>query len=100
MNEVERLVDATYLGNTLWQWTVAASVAVGAFFVLLLIRGAVRSRYDKLAATPQTEFLELPLRIAKHTTVLTITVASLFIGSQWLTLPAAVSKALLTIFTI
>ena len=29
MNDVEKLVEATYLGNTLWQWTVASSVAVG-----------------------------------------------------------------------
>lgn len=100
MNEVERLVDATYMGNTLWQLTVAAGVAVGVFFVLLLIRRAIRGRYKKLAATPQTELLELPFKVASHTTVLTITVASLFIGAQWLTVPPAVSKTLLTIFTI
>ena len=100
MNEVERLVDATYLGNTLWQWTIAAGVAVGMFFILLLIRRAARGRYKKLAATPEKEFLELPLHIASRTTVLTITVASLFVGAQWLTLPPSVSKTLLTIFTI
>lgn len=100
MNEVEHLVDVTYMGNTLLQLTVAAGVAVGAFFVLLLIRRAVRGRYEKLAATPQVEFLELPFRVASRTTVLTITVASLFIGAQWLTLPAAASTALLTLFTI
>ncbi|MDY6946247.1 MAG: mechanosensitive ion channel, partial [Pseudomonadota bacterium] len=100
MNEVERLVDVTYMGNTLWQWTIAAGVAVGVFFVLLLIRRAIRGRYEKLAATPQHELLELPLQIASRTTVLTITVASLFVGAQWLILPAAASKTLLTIFTI
>lgn len=100
MNEVERLVDATYLGNTLWQWTVAASIAVGVFFILLLIRRAIRTRYEKLAATPEVEFLELPFKVAARTTVLTITVASLFVGAQWLTLPPAVSKALITLFTI
>jgi small-conductance mechanosensitive channel len=100
MNEVERLVEATYLGNTWWQWTVAASIAVGVFLLLLLIRRAIRSRYEKLAATPHTEFLELPLRVASRTTVLTIAVASLFIAAQWLVLPPAASKSLLTIFTI
>jgi small-conductance mechanosensitive channel len=100
MNDVERLVDAAYMGNTLWQLAVAAAVALGAFFILLLIRGAVRARYEKLAATPQTEFLELPLRVASRTTVLTIAIGSLFLGAQWLKLPPAVSTAALTIFTI
>lgn len=100
MNEVERLVDARYLGNTLWQWTIAAGLALGVLFVLLLIRRAIRARYRKLAATPETEFLELPFQIASRTTVLTITVASLLVGAQWLNLPASVNKALLTLFTI
>ncbi|WP_129781105.1 mechanosensitive ion channel family protein [Peristeroidobacter soli] len=100
MNDVEKLVDATYMDNTLWQWTVAASIAVGVFLVLLLIRRTIRSRYQKMAATPETEFLELPLKVASRTTVLTVVVTSLFVGAQWLTLPPAVNKALLTLFTI
>lgn len=100
MTQVERWVDATYMGNTLWQLTVAASVMAGAFIVLLLVRRVVRARYAKLAATPQTEFLELPLRIASHTSPLFLLIASLFIGVQWLTLPQAASRALLTLFTI
>ncbi|HEY0943542.1 MAG TPA: mechanosensitive ion channel domain-containing protein [Steroidobacter sp.] len=100
MNEVERLVDATYLGNTLWELTVAAGIAVGAFLILLLIRRAIRARYEKLAATPQTEFLELPTRIASSTTALTITIAALFIGAQWLTLPGTMRKIVISIFTI
>lgn len=100
MNQVERLVDVTYFGNTMWQWTVAASVAVGVLVILLLVRRAVRSRYKKLAATPETEFLELPFRIASHTTALTIIVASIFAGAQWLALPLPVRKGLITLFTI
>ncbi|MBM0103913.1 mechanosensitive ion channel family protein [Steroidobacter sp. S1-65] len=100
MNEVEQLVDATYMGNTLWQLTVAGGIAVAAFLILLLVRRAVRARYEKLAATPEIELLELPLRIASRTTVLFLIIAALFIGAQWLKLPVAVSKALLTIFTI
>ena len=100
MTQVERLVDATYMDNTLWQLAVGASVAVGAFLVLLLIRRFVRSRYAKLAATPQTELLELPLRIASHTSPLFLLIASLFIGVQWLTVPPAAGRAILTMFTI
>ncbi len=100
MNDMEKLVDATYVGNSLWHWTVAAAIAMVAFLVLLLIRRTIRSRYEKMAATPETEFLELPFKVASRTTLLTVVVASLFVGSQWLTLPASVNKAILTLFTI
>jgi small-conductance mechanosensitive channel len=100
MTDVEQLVDATYMGNTLWQLTVAAGIAVAAFLLLLLIRRAVRSRYEKLAATPETEFLEIPFKVASRTTVFSVLIASLFIGAQWLKLPPSMGKALLTIFTI
>ncbi|WP_129641709.1 mechanosensitive ion channel family protein [Peristeroidobacter agariperforans] len=100
MTDVENLVEATYMGNTLWELAVAAGVAVAVFLVLLLIRRAIRSRYQKLAATPETEFLELPLKVASRTTVLTVLLTALFIGSQWLTLAPAVTKAILSLFTI
>ena len=100
MTQVEKLVEATYMGNTLWQLTVAASIAVGTFFVLLLIRRALHSRYTKLAATPESELLELPLQMASRTTVLFILLAALFVGAQWLVLPPPASRALTTVFTI
>ena len=62
MIEVEGLFDATWFGNTAWRWIVAAGIFVGISFVLLLLRRVIRSRYLQLAATPQTEFLELPLQ--------------------------------------
>lgn len=100
MTQVEKLVEATYMGNTLWQLTVAASIAAGTFFVLLLIRRTVHARYQKLEATPETELLELPLHMASRTGVLFLLVASLFIGAEWLTLPTPVSRTLKTLFTI
>src|SRR5688500_10660174 len=100
MTDVENLVEATYMGNTLWDLAVAAGVAAAVFLVLLLIRRTVRSRYQKLAATPETEFLELPLKVASRTTLLTVVLTSVFIGSQWLKLPPAVAKAILSLFTI
>lgn len=100
MTQVEQLVEATYMGNTLWQLTVAASVSVATFFVLLLIRRALNSRYTKLAATPEAELLELPLHMASRTTVLFILMSALFVGAQWLVLPPPASKVLTTVFTI
>lgn len=100
MTQVEQLVEATYMGNTLWQLTVAAGITVGTFVVLLLIRRIVRSRYAKLAATPQNELLELPLKVASRTALLFVLIASLFFGSQSLVLPPGVARVLLTVFTI
>jgi len=100
MTPVEQLTAATYMGNTLWQLTIAASVTVASFFVLLLIRRAIHSRYSKLAATPEREFLELPLQVASRTTALFLLIASAFIGAQGLSLPPAIAKTLSTVFTI
>jgi small-conductance mechanosensitive channel len=100
MTQVERLVEATYMGNTLWQLTVAAGVAVAMLFVLLLVRRTVSSRYAKMAATPETELLELPLQMASRTTLLFILVAAVFVGAQWLKLPPPIGRALTTVFTI
>lgn len=100
MTQVEKLVEATYMGNTLWQLTVAAGVAVATFFVLLLIRRTLSSRYAKMAATPESELLELPLHMASRTTLLFILVAATFVGTQWLKLPPPVGRAMLTVFTI
>jgi small-conductance mechanosensitive channel len=100
MTQVEKLVETTYMDNTLWQLTVAAGVAVGTFFILLLIRRAVSSRYEKLAATPESELLELPLHMASRTTLLFVLMSAIFVGAQWLTLPPPVGRALRTVFTI
>jgi small-conductance mechanosensitive channel len=100
MTQVERLVEATYMGNTLWQLTVAAGVALATFFVLLLIRRTVSARYAKMAETPETELFELPLHMASRTTLLFIVVAAVFVSAQWLKLPPPIGRALTTVFTI
>jgi len=100
MPEVERLLDQVHLQNTLWQWTVAAAVALGVFCIAVLVRRIVRGRYERLAATPQTEFLELPLKVASRTTVLFLIIASIFAGTQLLKVAAKPAKVLLTIMTV
>jgi small-conductance mechanosensitive channel len=100
MVDLERVVEATYMGNRLWELTIAAGIMLGVFFVTLLIRRASRSRYERLAATPETEFLELPLQIVSRTTPLFLLVAALYIGAQWLSLPRSVGTALKTLFTV
>src|SRR3954471_10893672 len=100
MNELQRLLDDRYFNNSLWQWAVAAAIVVGVFCITLLIRRVVRSRYQRLAATPQTELLELPLKVASHTGVLFLLVASIYAGASTLVIPDRASKLLLTALTI
>jgi small-conductance mechanosensitive channel len=100
MAEVEGLLDATYFDNTAWRLIVAAGIFVGAFFVLLLLRRVVRSRYRQLAATPHTEFLELPLRVASRTAAPFLLVAALMLASLTLQLPPRAGRILESLFTI
>jgi small-conductance mechanosensitive channel len=96
---VERWFD-NFLGNAPWRWLVAGVVAFGIFFVLLLLRRLARKQYARLAATPQDEFLELPMHVASRTTALFLLIVSLFLGLQTLELPPKVARIVLTLFTI
>jgi small-conductance mechanosensitive channel len=51
--------------------TVASAIvtAVGVFVALWLVRGLVRRKYARLAATEATELLEIPLQAASRTTL-------------------------------
>jgi small-conductance mechanosensitive channel len=100
MSEFEALFDAKFLGNTTWQWLVAATIALVVFFAVLVLRRLVRSYYRRLLATPQREFFELPLQVASRTTAFFILIAALFAGLSTLQLSPKASKASLTLFTI
>src|SRR5262245_14195333 len=100
MSEVENLFDVTYFDNTAWKWLVAAGVVVGAFFVLLLLRRLIRSHYRRLAATPEHEFMELPLQVASRTTKFFLLLASLTLALWILELPPKAATVVKTLFTI
>lgn len=93
-------LEKTYYHNTLWHWGLAAGIAVFVFFVTLIVRKIIRSRYKRMAATPQTQILELPLRVASHTAALFLLLVAIFAGAQVLELPKAPSNVLLTLITI
>jgi small-conductance mechanosensitive channel len=97
---LEALLDKTYLGNTTLQWLIALAIAAGIFFILLLLRRLIRSHYKRLAATPQTELMEVPLSVGSRTTVLFILMCAVFLGVQAVELPAKFGKVLATAFTI
>jgi small-conductance mechanosensitive channel len=96
---VEQWFD-NFLGNSPWRWLVAGAVAFGIWFVLLLLRRLASKQYARMAATPQDEFLELPLHVASRTTILFLLIASLFLGLQTLELPTKVGRVVVTLFTI
>ena len=93
-------LDKTYYHNTLGHWGLAAGIAAVVFFVTLIVRKVIRARYARMAATPQTELLELPLRIASRTAVMFLLLVAFFAGAQALELPKAPAKLLLTLVTI
>lgn len=96
---MEQVFD-NFLGNAPWRWLVAGAVAFGIFFVLLLLRRVARKQYARLAATPQDEFLELPLHVVSHTSVLFLLIASLFLGLLTLDLPPKAARVVLSLFTV
>ncbi|HEX2493197.1 MAG TPA: mechanosensitive ion channel family protein [Steroidobacter sp.] len=100
MAELEALFEARFFGNTTGRWIVAGTIALAALIALLLLRRLIRSHYRRLLATPQTELMELPLRVASRTTGAFLLMAALFAGLQALELPARSARFALTVFTI
>lgn len=100
MNDLTELLDPVFLGNTLWRWTLAGLIALLVFTILLIVRRVVRAQYERLAATPKAEIMELPLKVVSRTTVLFILIAALFAGLQAVVLPPKLAALALTVFTI
>jgi small-conductance mechanosensitive channel len=100
MVELEELIDSTHFGNTVWDWSVAAAVIVTVFIGLLLLRRFIRAKHRHLEATPQTELMEVPLKIAGSTTIVFLLVTAVFAGLQTVALPPKAARLLLTVFTI
>jgi len=100
MNEIAEFLDPTFFGNTLWRWTIAGSIALGVFALLWFVRRVMRSQYKRLAATPEDELLELPLKVASRTATLFILLAAVFAGIQAVELPPKLFRSVLTLFTI
>jgi small-conductance mechanosensitive channel len=100
MAELSELLERVYFGNKIGHWLTATAIALGLLIVLLVTRRFVRSRYAKLAETPEIELIEIPFKAASRTTSLFLVLASMFAAMQFLTLPARASKIAITLFTI
>lgn len=100
MVELQELLDATYLGNSLSRWNIAIVLGIAAFVIMLLVRSWTRTQYARLAATPDEELLELPLQVASRTTIGFILITAIFIGMQAVALQARAERFLLNVFLI
>ena len=54
-----------FLGNPPWRWLEAGGVAIAILFVLLLLRRMAYKQYQRFAATPADEFLELVSQLSR-----------------------------------
>jgi small-conductance mechanosensitive channel len=100
MDELRQILDPIFFGNTLWRWTIAGLIALGVIAALWFVRQLIAAQYKRLAATPETELMELPLKVASRTTLLFLLITGLFAGLQAVVLPDTLARLALTIFTI
>lgn len=100
MFELPDILGHTYFGNTVWAWTIAAAVATVVLLILLMTRRLFRAYYARLAATPNLEIVELPVRVVSRTTVLFMSTLAVFVGAHTLALTPQASRLLWTIVTI
>jgi small-conductance mechanosensitive channel len=100
MAEIENLFESEYLGNTAGEWLLAGGIALLVFITLLLLRRLIRAHYKRLLATPEAEFMEVPLQVASQTAVWFVLIAAVFAGLNSLELPPKPTRLAVTIFTI
>ncbi|HEV8331832.1 MAG TPA: mechanosensitive ion channel family protein [Steroidobacteraceae bacterium] len=100
MAELKELFDWSFFNNPAWRWMVAGAIALGVLLVLLVLRRVASKQYTRLAATPQDEFLEIPLHVASRTTVWFLLIAAVFVGLESLELPDKAARVLITVFTV
>jgi small-conductance mechanosensitive channel len=100
MLDLDKLAALPLFSNSLLDWIVAAAIATGTLLLLLVIRSSVRRYHRKLAATPETELLEIPLQVMSRTTLVFLLVLALFVGAQWLTKGPTTQRVLASALTI
>jgi len=100
MTEFNELLSIQYLGNSLLKWGIAVGVALLVQATLVVLRRLVRTRYRRMAATPQIELAEFLFQVASRTSTGFLLIASLYSGLLILHLPANITRVTHTGFTI
>ncbi|MEP6548556.1 MAG: mechanosensitive ion channel family protein [Gammaproteobacteria bacterium] len=86
--------------NTILAWSIAGSIVLGLFPILLLLRKLVRRQHDRLLKTEQVEFLEIPLEVLSKTAVLSLLLTALFAGLSTLSMSASTWSVFRSVMTV
>lgn len=100
MLDFNMLAALPLFSNSILDWIVATAIAAGTFMVLLVIRRSVQRYHEKMAATPETELLEIPMQVLSRTTLIFFVVLALFIAAQWLVKGPVTERLLSSALTI
>jgi small-conductance mechanosensitive channel len=79
---------------------IAIAIAIALFAILLSARRAIRQYHKRLAATPQTELIEVPLEVLSRTTLPFFFVLSIFVGLKTLSMGPGTARILGSTITI
>jgi small-conductance mechanosensitive channel len=100
MLDFDDLAALPLFNNPLLAWAIAAAIACASLLVLLATRRWVRTYHRKLRATPESEFLEIPLQVVSRTTAAFFVTFSIYLGTRALTIGAGTQHLLQSAITI
>jgi small-conductance mechanosensitive channel len=86
-------LETRYFDNTLAQWLIAAGVLVGGTVLLLLLRGMVVRRLQRLAQRTKTDIDDLAVDLIRRTRLYFIVAVCLVAGTLALEVPGAWLRA-------
>lgn len=81
------VMTVSLLNNDLAAWSIALTIALGAFGVLYALKGIALRRLHAFAPASATYLDDLAIRILSATNPLFMVLMAIYAGSLWLTLP-------------
>ena len=100
MLDFDKLAALPLFNNSLLAWAIAIAIAFVSLLVLLAMRRWVRTYHRRLQATPETEFLEIPLQVLSRTTAAFFVTLSIYLGTHALTIGTGTQRILQSAITI
>lgn len=82
--ELTELLEREYFGNSLLDWGIAGAATLAALFVLMLLRGILRSRLGKFLAGREQHVAAFAGRLLQRTSWLLMLVLAIWFGTRFL----------------